>query len=123
MQIFAPQSNANSNDGSVSVLFTVGTQDTLITGDMGASAEENLLNTHNLPDIELLLAGHHGSKHSTTEAILSALRPEILVISVGKNSYGHPAQEVLQRAADAGCLVLRTDEVGTVVFTGLMAWK
>ncbi len=116
LKLFAPLTDTNSNDGSLAILFSVGTYDTLVTGDMATGMEEKLLATHSLPDIELLVAGHHGSKHSTGETLLAAVRPELLAISVGRNSYGHPAQEVLQRAATWGCTVWRTDEAGTLIF-------
>ena len=63
------------------------------------------------------MAGHHGSKSSTSEALLLAAEPEWAVISVGYNSYGHPAAETLERLAAAGCDIYRTDWSGTVRFT------
>jgi len=73
-----------------------------------------LLKSAKLPDLEILVAGHHGSKHSTCEELLAATRPEIVVISVGENNYGHPADEVLDRLAKYGCTVYRTDIHGTI---------
>ena len=66
-------------------------------------------------DIEVLVAGHHGSRYSTGSALLQTVTPEIVVISVGENSYGHPAPETLARIEASGALALRTDEVGTIV--------
>ena len=81
---------------------------------MTMSAEERLLERHDLPDLELLVAGHHGSRYSTGADLLSALTPELVVISVGENSYGHPDPSVLERIATAGAEVLRTDQNGTI---------
>ena len=68
-----------------------------------------------LPDVELMVAGHHGSRYSTTEELLAAVRPEVAVISVGKNNrYGHPAQETMERLNNAGAELYRTDLQGTV---------
>lgn len=67
-----------------------------------------------MPDIELLVAGHHGSKHSTADELLTVLRPEIAVISVGYNSYGHPSEETLRRLATYGITVYRTDLNGSI---------
>ena len=68
------------------------------------------------PDVELLVAGHHGSRYSTTPELLETVRPEMAVISVGRsNRYGHPAQETLERLAEFGADIYRTDLQGTVV--------
>jgi competence protein ComEC len=59
---------------------------------------------------------HHGSKTSSDDFWVSFLHPEWVIISVGKNSFGHPDFEVLERWRKVGAKVLRTDEVGSVVF-------
>lgn len=60
------------------------------------------------------MAGHHGSKYATGEKLLAAVTPESVVISVGYNSYGHPAPETLARIQEAGAEVYRTDWHGGV---------
>ena len=62
----------------------------------------------------MLAAGHHGSKTSTSQALLEALTPETVCISVGSNSYGHPADETLRRLVEAGCAIYRTDKQGSI---------
>ena len=69
------------------------------------------------PDTEVLVAGHHGSKYSTSNALLEALTPETAIISVGSNSYGHPADETLRRLAESGAAICRTDKQGTIHLT------
>ena len=86
----------------------------IITGDMDAATEKKLLETFDLPDIEALVAGHHGSKYATSQALLDAVRPETACISVGSNSYGHPTEETLLRLARQGCGIYRTDLHGTI---------
>lgn len=113
LQIFAPVQRGTDNEG-ISALMSVQEYDILITGDMGMQSEQLLALRHGLHDIEVLVAGHHGSKGSTGSALLQAIRPELVLISVGENSYGHPSPEVLQRIEDAGALVLRTDELGDI---------
>lgn len=81
---------------------------------MDSATERKLLAAYDLPDIEVLVAGHHGSKYSTSEDLLDALSPETACISVGDNSYGHPAEETLRRLAEHGCAVYRTDLQGTI---------
>jgi len=58
--------------------------------------------------------GHHGSRGSTGDAWLDALRPRLAVISVGRNDYGHPAPATLARLASHGIPVRRTDQEGTI---------
>lgn len=113
MRIFAPMSGKDDNAG-ISALMSSGEYDILITGDMDAAGEKRLLDTHTLPDIEVLVAGHHGSKYSTSPRLLQTLQPETVVISVGRNSYGHPTQEVLDRIAAIGAAVYRTDTDGDI---------
>ena len=67
-----------------------------------------------IPDLELLVAGHHGSKHSTSEALLEATKPEIVLISTGYNTYGHPSEELLYRLYKTGIKVYRTDVCGEI---------
>lgn len=113
LEVFAPV-RGGRNDG-ISALMSVEEYDILITGDMDVAAEQILAVRHGLHDIEVLVAGHHGSRSSTGNALLQTVTPEIVVISVGRNSYGHPAPEVLARIDEIGALALRTDEAGTIV--------
>lgn len=117
LEIYAPVLSNSDNESGISVLFSGDNCDILITGDMNALGEALLLSGKKLPKLEALVVGHHGSRHSTGEKLLEATHPEHAFISVGKdNSYGHPAQEVLDRLAKYGCEVHRTDEEGTIVF-------
>ena len=90
-------------------------KDALVTGDADSFVEEMLVKYYNIPDLELLVLGHHGSAGSTSAELLDALLPELAVVSAGlHNSYGHPAAETLGRLAQRGIRVFRTDEMGTV---------
>ncbi|HEV2148658.1 MAG TPA: DNA internalization-related competence protein ComEC/Rec2, partial [Longimicrobiaceae bacterium] len=88
----------------------------LLTGDAGEEEEAAVLARH--PGglrAQLLKAGHHGSRTSTSDALLDALRPELVVVSAGKrNRYGHPAPVVLRRLEARGIPVARTDREGTI---------
>ena len=81
---------------------------------MDMAAERQLIATYGLPDIETLVVGHHGSRSSTSEELLEALTPETAVISVGDNSYGHPAEDALRRLVLSDVEIFRTDKQGTV---------
>lgn len=96
------------------VLASAGEYDTLVLGDVSTTAENWLLRESRLPDGELIVLGHHGAKTSTGEALLDAFTPETALISVGYNSYGHPADEVLERLARRNIEVRRTDQEGNL---------
>lgn len=96
------------------VLASAGEYDTLVLGDVSTAAENRLLREYGLPDGELIVAGHHGAKTSTGEALLDAFTPETAWISVGYNSYGHPAEEVLERLACRNIQTRRTDQDGNL---------
>ena len=114
LRIFPPVSDGEDNERGLSVLGTTETRSLLITGDMDSATEEQLIAAYDLPDLDALVAGHHGSKYSTSEELLEELSPERAVISVGSNSYGHPAEETLRRLARSGCEIYRTDLQGSV---------
>lgn len=114
IQLFPNQNQNTSNESSVCVLATAAEYDMLITGDRSSRGEARLLEQWQAHPVELLVAGHHGAASSTSQALLDALQPETVVISVGENSYGHPAPDVLRRIEETGAAVLRTDLDGTV---------
>lgn len=114
LTLYPPLGQGTSNEEGLFALCSVGEFDTLITGDADSFVERMLVKYYDLPDIETLMVGHHGSRHSTCQELLDALRPELAVISVGYNSYGHPAEEVLERLTASGAKIYRTDEKGTV---------
>ncbi len=117
LTIFAPVSPNSGNESSMCILFRTKNCDILIPGDRGAAAEQQLLKYYELPKLEVLVVGHHGSKHSTTEALLAQTSPEYALISVGAdNSYGHPAKETLARLLEFGCMIFTTADYGSIVF-------
>ena len=109
------------NEGSLALLVTdkSGKFSFLIYGDGEESIEHQIATSPYLTGgLDVLHVAHHGSSISTGEELLSALKPDtphVAVISAGKgNEYGHPAQSVLNRLADYGYDVIRTDEQGEV---------
>ena len=106
----------SNNESGLCVLFQRENCDILITGDRNIYGEKDLLRQIDLPDLEVLIVGHHGSKYSTSAELLEAGKPDIAIISVGENSYGHPTKEVLDRLTEFGCQVYRTDQQGTITF-------
>ena len=113
LTLFAPLGGGDVNEQGLTVLASTGEFDALFTGDMGSESELLLLEHAALPDIELLMAGHHGSKGATSQALLDAVTPEYVFLSVGENNrYGHPAPETLERLE--GLAVYRTDLQGNL---------
>lgn len=111
------ESNLNNNESGLCVLYQTENCDILITGDRSASGERELIEHMELPELEVLIVGHHGSKYSTCRELLIKTDPQYAIISVGaENNYGHPTDEVLQRLQDAGCIVYRTDQNGTIIY-------
>ncbi len=115
----APEAAAAGNESCLCILFQGENCDILITGDGSVSWERALLENIDLPELELLVVGHHGSNSSTGLELLHATKPKTAVISVGKdNSYGHPNEAVLKRLRLFGCKIWRTDLDGTIIFKG-----
>lgn len=98
-----------SNDSSLVLKMDYGQSSFLFTGDI-TSKKEDIIGT----DIDVLKVAHHGSLYSTSEEFLEATSPEIAVIQVGANSYGHPSEEVLTRLSNFGIKTLRTDINGDI---------
>lgn len=119
LTVIPPENAQTDNESSLCILFQTENCDILITGDRDAAGEAELMECIELPDLELLVVGHHGSKYATSEALLDATTPDTAIISVGENNrYGHPTPEVLQRLLAAGCDIYRTDQHGTVIYRG-----
>lgn len=119
LTIYPGKPGVTGNESSLCALFRTGKCDILVTGDRGFSGEQDLLELTALPDLEVLIAGHHGSDSSTGLELLRRTTPEVAVISAGRdNPFGHPGARTLERLRLFGCRVLRTDQMGTIVFRG-----
>ncbi len=113
--LYPPLGQGESNEEGLTCLVSSGEFDALITGDMGQDVEQILLTRSQLPQVEVLVAGHHGSAGATSQALLDQVQPLFALISVGENNtYGHPAQETLERLAGCGAMIYRTDLYGSV---------
>ena len=112
--LWAPVLPGGENENCLIVMARQGDFEAFITGDSPDLAEQLLASKYDLPDAEVLVVGHHGSATSTCDAFLRAIRPDVAVISVGYNTYGHPSSQVLQRLAGYNITVLRTDLEGNI---------
>ncbi len=87
----------------------------LLTGDAEQEVESNILESGIDIDVDVLKAGHHGSRSSSTLEFLEAVSPRVMLISAGKeNPFGHPHPETLDKAKNLGIQVLRTDLDGRI---------
>ncbi|MBQ9392833.1 MAG: DNA internalization-related competence protein ComEC/Rec2 [Oscillospiraceae bacterium] len=111
---YPPVGAGDMNEQGLTVLCSAGDFDVLITGDMAGSTERRLIEKYDLPDVEVLVVSHHGSKNSSAREFLDAVRPETALICVGDNSYGHPTEEAMMRLTGAGAVIYRTDVHGNI---------
>jgi competence protein ComEC len=110
--------NWEINDGSIVARLTYGKLSFMLTGDATTKTEKIILDgtESSLLKSDILKAGHHGSRTSTSEEFLKIVSPSLALISDGKNNkYGHPHQEILNLFSKFGVKVLRTDEIGTIL--------
>lgn len=102
----------------------LGNKKFLLMGDAEEALENQLVAriasdaTNAITDADILKVGHHGSKTSTSAKLLQAAQPEEAIISVGRNSYGHPNPGVLSRLQQIGAKVFRTDQAGDIIYAG-----
>lgn len=106
---------SETNNTSLVLMVTYGETRFLLTGDMEAEAEKDLVESGRDLDADLLKVGHHGSGGSSSYVFLRAVTPEYAVIQCGAdNDYGHPHEETLSRLRDAGAKVYRNDLQGDI---------
>jgi len=117
--IFPGEKGKSGNESSLCILFQAKDCDILITGDRNISGEKHLIDNYSIPQIDVLVAGHHGADSSTGLYLLQNTMPSTVVISVGEgNGYGHPDPSVLRRVNKIDAVILRTDRDGTVIIRG-----
>jgi competence protein ComEC len=126
--LYPPPSDAENNQGgdnedenasSLMLMVDYGGATALMTADLGFPAEESLL-----ADLagagglraDILKAGHHGSKYSTSNGFLGAASPRVAVIQSGRNTFGHPTRETLEKLLANGIMVRRNDIGGAIMF-------
>lgn len=105
----------DKNNSSTVLRLTYQDFSMLLSGDLGFEGEAELLGRQDLKDVDVWKVSHHGSKYSGGEPFLAVLRPQLSLISVGNNNYGHPSEEILQRLKTAGSRVLTTLDSGALM--------
>ena len=105
----------NENDNSNVIYTEFDGYKFMFMGDAGITTEKGIMNKYNLPDIDVLNVGHHGSKTSSSKEFINEINPKYSIISVGKNNrYGHPNKEALDSLKDSK--IYRTDQDGSIIF-------
>jgi len=104
----------NENNLSLVLLLEAYNKKVLFTGDIEKDAENNLIRENYINDIDVIKVPHHGSKTSSTLSLIKHFEPEFAIIQVGKNSFGHPSQEVIERYQNNNVKVYRNDLSGMI---------
>ncbi len=135
LEILWPEENyqtTENNDRSIVARLAYGETSFLFTGDASSDIEKVLIenasstdNNINLLDVNILKAGHHGSKTSSSLDFLEKVSPELTIISAGKdNKFGHPNKEVIDNLNRVGSKIKNTAEVGRILIKsdGINYW-
>ena len=108
---------AHDNEQSCVLRISIGKHSVLLAGDIEKNSEARLIKQHaDKLFTSLLVVPHHGSKSSSSHEFVAATLPDYAVFTAGyRNRFGHPREEVLQRYADSGAELLRSDEDGAIL--------
>ena len=117
--VLNPPADPGSDDNEASVVLRLvyGTQSFLLAGDAEQAAEGWMIASGRPLASRILKVGHHGGATATSAGFVAAVDPDVAVISVGPNAYGHPSQAVVKRLQDSGATVYSTGASGTVRVT------
>lgn len=111
------EAGTGENEDSVALLVNVGPKQLMMTGDLDQAGEERIIQNNQFRQVELLKLGHHGSKTSTAQSFVHALKPQIGIVSAGVNNrFGHPNKETLSTTKEAGMTVFNTAENGMLQY-------
>lgn len=114
--LYVGEEGSDLNDTSIVIRGLYGNNSFLFMGDAPSGVEKELLDDN--IDSDVLKVGHHGSKYSSSVKFLNEVTPDYAIISAGEgNSYNHPHDVALERLADCGAKIYRTDTDGTILAT------
>ncbi|WP_312507316.1 MBL fold metallo-hydrolase [Lysinibacillus sp.] len=112
----ANEQASDNNDASIVLKIVYGNVSFLLTGDAGIALEKEMMQYD--VSATVLKAGHHGSNTSSSEDFIRAVKPEVTILSYGKdNKYGHPHAEVVDRLKEIGSKIYATADIGTITVT------
>lgn len=109
------QDSTNENEDSLITYIRIKNRNILLTGDAGEESENHLLQEYNLPKMDILKVGHHGSKNSSSEQFIKKIKPKYAFISAGiKNRFHHPHQETLENLKKYHSNIFTTSKNGMI---------
>ena len=101
------------NESAIVLRVNYGQLCAYLTGDIPKETLQGLIDRQ----CQVLKISHHGSKTGTNEEIINEVRPRLVIIQVGKNSYGHPTKEVIDLLTSNTVKILRNDTNGIIEVT------
>ncbi len=110
----AEQQTLDLNSSSTVLSLSFNHFSSLFTGDLDSDSLNSLISLISPISLTILKFPHHGSKTGLSEAFLKAVSPALAIISVGKNSFGHPSAETPKLLNSLNIPFLRTDEDKTI---------
>ena len=103
----------NENDNSNVIYTKIDKYTFMFMGDASIKTEKEIMQKYNLPNIDVLKVGHHGSNTSTSKELIDTINPNYALISVGKNNkFGHPHKQTLDNLVNTH--IYRTDKMGSI---------
>ena len=114
--VLVGQTPDKQNSDAIVTYWQYGSESFLLTDDVEEANEQEMLGRGVVKPADILKVAHHGSNSSSSVDFLKVVKPKVAIISVGKNSYGHPSQAIIDRLKQFGAEVLRTDQQGTIRF-------
>ena len=119
----AATNGAGLNTFSLTGILKYGDFEVMLTGDGDSRIQGQELANGNIREVEVLKVPHHAGKEAVRADWLDRVSPELAVVSVGKNSYGYPREEVIRLFSDRGIKILRTDLEGDIeIVSDGMKW-
>ncbi|MEG2848230.1 MAG: DNA internalization-related competence protein ComEC/Rec2, partial [Bacilli bacterium] len=116
--MFINKSNSkNENEDSLITYMNLNNKNILLMGDASKNNEKYILKEYNLPNMDILKIGHHGSKNSTSKQLLKKVKPQYAIISVGLNNhYYHPHKKVIALLKKHKVIIYKTSTQGSIKF-------
>jgi competence protein ComEC len=113
---YADLMGAGADENDISLILKVHYRgvSVLMTGDINTGGEEKLMEAHDNLKCDFLKAAHHGSKYSSSEGFLAEVSPACAIFQAGKNGYGHPTAEALEKAEAVNAAIYRNDKHGAI---------
>lgn len=113
----------SENENSLVTYTNINGHNIILMGDATEKTEKYLINEYNLPKMDILKVGHHGSKTSTSKEFLKIIKPEYALISVGENNYGHPNKEVIKKLSSSKIYTTKENGMIEVKFKKKLTWS